>query len=65
MRDKAVSAITWGVIILLGIADAEGWGWAKPIIAVLFLLWLFGVALPWVWSVLGDDLSTLASANAQ
>lgn len=52
MRDKVVSGVTWGVIVLLGIADAEGWGWAKPILLVLGVLWFFGVALPWLWSEL-------------
>jgi hypothetical protein len=52
MRDKVVSAVTWAVIIGLGIADAEGLGWARAIAGVLFLIWLCCVALPWLWSEL-------------
>jgi len=50
MRDKTISAITWTVIIGLGIAAGLGVGWAKAIGAVLLLVWLFAVALPWLWS---------------
>ena len=47
MRDKTASA-TWAAIIGLGVAVGIGWEPAKVAGAVLFLVWLFFYALPWL-----------------
>jgi hypothetical protein len=52
MRGTVVSAITWAAIIGLGIADAEGFQPARYIAAVLGLVWLACVAVPWIVSEL-------------
>jgi hypothetical protein len=52
MREKAVSAITWAAIIGLGTADAEGVSSARYLVALLVVLWLVLVAVPWIFSEL-------------
>jgi uncharacterized membrane protein YhiD involved in acid resistance len=47
MRDKTASA-TWAASIGLGVAVGIGWEPAKVAGAVLFLVWLFFCALPWL-----------------
>jgi hypothetical protein len=48
MRDKVVSTVTWVAIIGLGIGDAEGFGPARIIAGVLFVIWFACVAVPWL-----------------
>ena len=50
MFDKDVGALACTVMIGLGIAAGLGVGWAKVVGAVLLLVWLFAVALPWLLS---------------
>ena len=49
MRDRVVSAITWAAIAGLTYANAEGFGPARFIVGILVLVWLVGVAVPWLW----------------
>ncbi|HUA75000.1 MAG TPA: hypothetical protein VL988_09615 [Solirubrobacteraceae bacterium] len=58
-RQKVATVALWSVIVGLSIGDAGGWHWARAVCAVLGVIWVLFVALPWLhWYFRGGKHTT-------
>ena len=49
MIERLTNIFGWAAVVAIGVGDAAGVTWARAVTAVLLVLWLAFVAVPWAF----------------